>query len=113
MKIAFKSKKLEKAFLKETLAVKEWGAENAKKLLLRHTQLLAAGNLEIFSTLPGTGFHPLTGDRKDQFACYGKHPFRLVFEADHDPVPQKTGGGVDLSVVTKIRIIEVVDYHGD
>jgi len=113
MQIDYKSRKLEKAFLKKAQAVKEWGGQNAQKLLQRHTELQAANNLEIFSTLPGTGFHSLKGDRKDQFACYGKYPFRLVFEAEHDPVPRKTDGGVDLSLVTQIRILEVVDYHCD
>lgn len=113
MQIAYKSRRLEKAFLKKAQAVKEWGDQNAGKLLQRHAELMAADSLEIFSKLPGTGYHPLAGDRKDQFACYGKHPFRLIFEPDHDPVPRKVGGGVDLSAVTQIRIIEVVDYHGD
>lgn len=113
MRIAYKTRKLEKAFLTKAQAVKEWGTQNAQRLLQRHAELQAADNLEIFGTLPGTGFHPLKGDRKDQFACSGKYPFRLVFEADHNPAPRKTDGGVELSLVTKIRILEVVDYHGD
>jgi hypothetical protein len=92
--------------------VKEWGDQNARKLLQRHTELIAADSLEIFRTLPGTGFHRLSGDRKEQFACFGKHPFRLVFEVDHDPKPRKGDGSIDLNLVTHIRIIEVVDYHG-
>ena len=113
MEIIYKSKKLENAFMKRKQGVQEWGDQNAKKLFLRHTQLQAADNLAIFSTLPATGFEQLRGDRKTQFACYGKHPFRLIFEAAHDPVPRQSDGGVDLVLVTRIRIIEVVDYHGD
>jgi proteic killer suppression protein len=30
---------------------------------------------------------------------------------DHDPVPRLPDGGVDEAAVTKIRFIEVTDYH--
>jgi proteic killer suppression protein len=112
MEIVYGSRMLEKAFLKKAQAVREWGPENAKKLLLRHEQLVAADNLEIFKALPGTGFHPLAGDRENQFACYGKHPYRLVFEPYPNPASRNADGVIDLRSVTKIQIIEVVDYHG-
>ena len=40
-------------------------------------------------------------------------PYRLIFLPDHDPTPLLAAGGVDRSLVTKIKITEVVDYHGD
>lgn len=39
------------------------------------------------------------------------HPYRLVFEPAHDPVPRTTDGGIDIDRVTAITIMEVVDYH--
>ena len=36
---------------------------------------------------------------------------RLVFEVDHAEVPRKDDGGIDLTKVTAVRIIEIVDYH--
>jgi len=38
--------------------------------------------------------------------------YRLVFVPD-DPIPTLADGGIDRSLVTKISITEVVDYHGD
>ena len=39
------------------------------------------------------------------------HPHRLVFAPNHEPVPKKCDGGIDLDKVTSIIVIEVVDYH--
>jgi len=38
-------------------------------------------------------------------------PQRLIFEPDHNPVPQKPDGGLDWTQVTRIRVIEITDYH--
>ena len=45
------------------------------------------------------------------FAIDLVHPFRLVFEPNHDPLPRRKDGGIDLEQVTAIKILEVVDYH--
>jgi proteic killer suppression protein len=42
-----------------------------------------------------------------------KHPFRLIFEPYHDPIPIKEDGGIDLEQVTRIRVLSIEDYHGD
>lgn len=55
--------------------------------------------------------HSLTGSKKRQFAVDLKHPYRLVFAPNHEPVPQKYDGGIDLSKVTAILILNVEDYH--
>lgn len=73
---------------------------------------MAAGNLHHVSLLPAARLHPLKGDRKGQFAVDAKHPYRLIFESNHDPIPVKEDGGVDLSKVTSVIILEVEDYHG-
>ncbi|MCB1153468.1 killer suppression protein HigA [bacterium] len=113
MEIAYKSNRLRKAFERQSEANRQWGQENARKLLLRFEQLRAAPNLALFAKFPGTGFHALKGRRQNQFACYGKHPYRLIFEVDHDPPPRSSDGGIDFGRVTRIRLLEVVDYHGD
>ena len=38
-------------------------------------------------------------------------PHRLVFQANHDPVPRWADGGIDVRHVTAITIIEVIDDH--
>ena len=37
---------------------------------------------------------------------------RLVFRADHDPVPTREDGGIDWNSVTAVQIVEIGDYHG-
>ena len=53
----------------------------------------------------------LSGDRKGLFAVDLEHPFRLEFKPNHDPVPLKEDGGVDLDEVTAVTIMAVEDYH--
>ena len=55
--------------------------------------------------------HQLRGNRAGQFAIDLTDPYRLILQPNHNPVPQKDGGGIDLTRVTAITIIEVVDYH--
>ena len=74
-------------------------------------ELRAADTLADISTLPPARCHQLSGDRAGQFAVDVRHPFRLIFEPAHDPVPRKEDGGIDLTRVTAIRILEVTDYH--
>jgi toxin HigB-1 len=55
--------------------------------------------------------HQLEGDRSGQFAVYLRNPYRLVFQPDHNPVPVRPDGGIDVNAVTAIEIIEITDYH--
>lgn len=56
--------------------------------------------------------HQLTADRAGQFAVNLLGGSRLIFTPDHNPVPPTADGGIDRSRVTRIRIEEVVNYHG-
>ena len=76
-------------------------------------ELSAADTLAVVGKLPAARLHALKGDRKGQYAVDVKHPFRLIFEPTHDPIPTKDDGGVDLEKVTRIRVLTVEDYHGD
>jgi proteic killer suppression protein len=48
-----------------------------------------------------------------QFALDLWGPYRLIFEPANDPVPKSTDRGVDREQVTEVRILEIVDYHGE
>ena len=61
--------------------------------------------------MPPARMHQLKGNRDEQFAVDLVHPYRLVFEPNHDPLPRKKDGGINLEQVTAIKIMEVVDYH--
>jgi proteic killer suppression protein len=56
--------------------------------------------------------HQLHADRAGDFAMYLWGSYRLVFQPDHDPVPELPAGGIDRALVTRIIVKEVVDYHG-
>ena len=74
-------------------------------------ELQAAENLAVISHLPPARCHELVGNRAGQFSVDLKHPFRLLFEPDHDPVPQKADGAIDRTLVTAIIIVEIADTH--
>lgn len=80
-------------------------------LALRLQLLFAAPNLEQVPRTKPIRCHQLDGKRKGQFAVDLKHPHRLVFRPNHDPVPLNQEGGIDRNAVTAIEIIEIIDYH--
>lgn len=92
--------------------MREYGAENAKKIKQRMAVFMAASCLEEVPPHPPERRHELSGNRKGQFAVDLKHPQRLVFEPNHNPLPRKADGGLDLKKINAITIIEVEDYHG-
>ncbi len=83
----------------------------AKAIMNRLAVLQAARSLALVPTTPPERRHQLRGDRDEQFAVDLVHPYRLVFEADHDPLPRKEDGGIDVERVSAITIIDVIDYH--
>ena len=70
-----------------------------------------AASLAVLRTLPGHRCHELTGDLKGTISVDLDHPYRLLFEPDHDPRPLKPDGGLDWTAVTRIRILRVEDTH--
>jgi len=71
--------------------------------------------LEVAPTLADAhgvgGLHPLTGDRAGDYAMKLDGAYRLVIRPDHNPVPQRDSGGIDETRVTRITVVEVVNYH--
>ena len=110
MDILFSSGKLERICNDARKIRKEYGQNQEKKLRRRLDDLCAANSLEELRNLPGA-CHELKGDRARQLAIKLDGGYRLVFEAAHNPVPQKTDGGLDWKQVTAIRILGIEDYH--
>lgn len=98
-------------FNSEAELLREYGKDNATAIKKRMAILNAAPTLENVPSEKPTRRHPLKGDRKGEFAVDLCHPFRLVFEPDHDPIPLKKDGGIDLSEITAVIILRVEDYH--
>ena len=111
MDIAFRTRKLAKTFNSGGELQKAYGARMAKAIMIRLAVLKAARNLALVPTTPPDRRHQLQGNRDEQFAVDLVHPHRLIFEANHDPLPRTDDGGIDVEQVTAITIIEVIDYH--
>jgi len=109
--IAFRTRKLEKTFNSAGELQKAYGARMAKAIVIRLAVLKAARTLALVPTTPPDRRHQLRGNRDEQFAVDLVHPQRLVFDANHDPVPRKEDGGIDVEQVTAITITDVIDYH--
>ena len=109
MKIFFKTKKLEKVLNNSKLIDKTYG-NSAKKIKQRLDDMAMADNLEELMKLPGR-HHPLSGDRKGQFACDLVHPMRLIYEPANEPLPIDETNALNYSQVNIVEIIEITDYH--
>lgn len=111
MDVTFGSKKLARIFNLANNLVREYGQANATLIKRRMAVLVAASCLDEVSHRRPERRHELTGGRKEKFAVDIKHPYRLVFEPNHNPLPRKADGGLDLKQITSITIIDVEDYH--
>ena len=67
MEILYASRQLKKLCTSERAAVKKYGERCARTLIFRVGQMKAAENVEDLIGAPGH-FHPLTADRKGQWA---------------------------------------------
>ena len=111
MEITFRTRKLAAIFNSARALQKEYGDRMARAVSSRMAVLEAADMLAEAGERPPLGLHQLTGDLGGSFAVNLVHPYRLILRPNHDPVPLKVDGGIDLAQVTAITIIDVVDYH--
>jgi plasmid maintenance system killer protein len=105
--IQFKTEKLAKECNTAKLLLRVHGEARAKLIRRRLDALRAAVVLEDLRSTPER-LHDLKGDRKEQLSMDLDGPYRLLFAANHNPVPTRPGGGMDCSAVT---IIGVEDTH--
>ena len=96
----FKTKKLEKQFLQSKLAEKAYGRDVAKKYIMRITILKSAKSFEELYNIPTLKFHPLTGNRKGEYAIKLTGFYRLIITNDGD-------------VFDIAKIEEVSKHYGD
>lgn len=112
MEFAFSSNKLEKQLSSEKEMNKAFG--HVMPSLRRRLSLLRS--VACLADVPHTkpeGRHELSGDRKGQFAVWLNKNYRLIFKPDHNPVPLRGDGGVDLQAITAVKFVAIEDYHGE
>jgi proteic killer suppression protein len=111
LEFSFSSNRLHRQLETKAAMDKAFG-ERAGRLRLRLGVLEEAQSLADVPTGPPERCHPLKHDRKGQFAVTVCGNWRIIFRPHHDPLPVLADQSLDLTAVTAIEIIEVVDYHG-
>ncbi len=110
MEITFANRRLRRQLESEREIMKAFG-ERGRKLMRRLAVLQAAATLADVPATPPERRHQLSGDMAGCFAVDITANWRLVFRPAHDPVPTLPDGGIDLTKVTAVEIVEIVDYH--
>ena len=110
----FATKKLEKELNGGKAMMKANGAIRSKRLKIGLAAMRAAPSLAAFAPpmSPPHRCHELTGNRKGQLSMDLDHPYRLLFQPTHDPLPVRKEGGLDWNLVTAIKILQIEDTHG-
>ena len=98
MEITYKNNKIRKICTDIKVAEKTYGAQMAEKIDMRIGEISAADTVEMMIQFHIGRCHPLTQNRKGQYAMDLVHPYRLVFE--------KNGNEIQIA-----NILEIVDYH--
>ena len=98
MDITYKNKKLEKICTDAKTAERTYGLQMAEKIQQRIDEITAADTVEMMIQFHIGRCHPLSQNRKGQYAVDLVHPYRLVFE--------KNGDEIQIA-----NILEIVDYH--
>lgn len=98
MVITYKNKRIEKVCTDAKTAERTYGQDMADKIHQRVDEINAADTVELMIQFRIGRCHPLSQNRKGQYAVDLVHPYRLVFE--------KKGGEIQIA-----NILEIVDYH--
>ncbi len=84
LEIRFKTKKLEKQYISSNEAIKAYGMKVAKKYISRINILQCAKSFDDLYTIPQLKFHPLTGNRKGEYAISLTGYHRLIITNDSE-----------------------------
>jgi toxin HigB-1 len=108
VEVSHESEDVETLCKQSKVATRKLGAESAKKLQRRLSELHAAS---VVSELAIGRPHPLEYDRAGEFAVDLHKGTRLIFKPTRRPPPFKADGSIDWSQVTEITIFGAEDYH--
>ena len=110
MNVYFRSKRLNKICNDNSIAIKQLGKSNAKKLRRRLDDISAASCLADLRRSAGR-LHELSGDYDGKLSINLSGKLRLIIEPAENPKPEKEDGGLDWDAVRSITIFKIVDYH--
>ena len=98
MDITYKNRKIEKICTDAKTAERTYGRGMGDRIHQRIDEIDAADTVEMMVQFHIGRCHPLTQNRRGQYAMDLVHPYRLVFE--------KNGDEIQIA-----NILEIVDYH--
>ncbi len=98
MIVEFKTRKLEKCYEIHKQAVKEFGDQIGRRYIQRINIIKATVDINELMELPALRCHPLTGDRKGQYAMNLNGFNRLIFTLKEN-------------LLTVVRIEEVSKHY--
>lgn len=98
MKIAYKTKEIEKICTDAAIARRVYGDGNARKIMQRLGEIQVSQNAQFMVKNRIGRCHPLKGERAGQFALDLSGPYRLIFREEK-------------GVIIIAKIEEIVDYH--
>lgn len=111
MKIEYKNNKLRKTVESPLAIIRNYGTR-AKLVSQRLKEIEAAKNLNDFRNIPAANCHELKGQDKGKIAMDISGNHRIIFIPFIDPLPVKEDGGLDWTLVTEIKILQIgLDYH--
>jgi len=111
MEIEYKTNKLRESVENPNAIMKNYG-KMAKQVKKRLEELKAVKSLEDFRQMPQANCHELTNNRKGELALDISANYRIIIISNHDPKPKKEDGGLDWSLVNKVKILAIgEDYH--
>ena len=100
MKVAFRTRKLQRAYEESDRAIRAYGSEVGRRYIQRINVIKAARSLEDLKIQRPLRCHELQGKRAGQWAINLTDRYRLIF----------TVSGLEFDVV---RVEEVTKHYGD
>ncbi len=109
MDVEFNKNKMKKTCESGKDLIRTFGQSRARKIQRRLTVLGEADCLEHISHRPPERRHQLSGNRDEEFTVDIEDQWRIIFKPNHDEIPRKEDGGIDISKVTSILIIDICE----
>jgi len=110
MNLSYKNNKLEQSLNVDRNIIQSYGVLS-KKIKQRMDQLKAANDLSIIAKIKVLRLHPYLGNRLGEWTIDIQENWRICFKIDQNPIPRLNDGGVNLNMVTTIKILSVEDPH--
>lgn len=108
MKLTFLDDKIKKCCFEQKVAVRLLGADSAKKLRTRLSDLFAASSV---SELVAGHPHAYKGKGEHRFSLDLAGGMRILFIPAVEPPPTTADGGIDWCKVKEITIVFIGDNH--